>query len=100
QEQKSGFDCLAYDGGRTGQGQLRGGQTGGAEPLLARGKASRRALSVTRGEFESIIKHLQIHVIVRTQHSWRHIQKTMADAKRLAEKRAYHWCFLFICLAR
>jgi hypothetical protein len=29
QEQKSGFDCLAYDGGRTGQGQLRGGQDGG-----------------------------------------------------------------------
>ena len=76
-------------------------EAGGAEPLLAGGKASRRAPSAIRGEFKSIIKHPQIHVIVRAQHSWCHIQKiTMADAKRLAEKRAYHWCFLFICLAR
>jgi len=92
QEQKSGFDCLAYDGGRTGQGQLRGGQdggrAGGAEPLLARGKVSQRAPSVTRGEFESIIKHLQIHVIVRAQHSWGQIQKiTMADVTRWPMQR-------------
>jgi hypothetical protein len=29
QEQKFEFDCLAYDGRRMGEGQLRGGQDGG-----------------------------------------------------------------------